>query len=416
MTGQRVLLHGGSVFDGTGVEPFTADVVFADGRILDVGSGLDGDIGIDVSDRTVLPGFFDCHVHVASAGIDVMQRINQPFSYEFFAAATHLKATLAAGVTTARDAGGADAGLRQALVDGLIDGPRLLISIGIIGQTGGHSDGWLPSGADIPMFRPHPGRPSGLADGPDEIRRVVRQMLRSGADVIKVCASGGVLSPNDDPMHAQLSVAELEVAVAEAEATGRSVLAHAQGPAGIRNALLAGVRSIEHGIYLDDDCIERMVDAGTWLVPTLVAPLAVIEAAEAGAQLAPSVVTKAREVAAVHVDAVTRAVAAGVKIAMGTDSGVGPHGVNLRELALMSGCGMSPAAVLHAATGSAADLCRLGGVAGRVRPGLVADLVVVDGDPYQLEDLSSRITQIWQGGRRVESPALAAPVEELNRV
>jgi imidazolonepropionase-like amidohydrolase len=191
------------------------------------------------------------------------------------------------------------------------------------------------------------------------------------------------------------------MAVAEAAAAGGHVLAHAQGPAGIKNALLAGARSIEHGIYLDDEAIELMLNSGAWLVPTLVAPLAVIEAAEAGAQLAPAVVQKAREVAEVHSESVRRAAAAGVRIAMGTDSGVGPHGQNLRELELMAACGMSPAAVLHAATGSAAELCGLHGVVGQIRDGLVADLVVVEGDPGQLAGLSSRITQIWQGGRRL---------------
>ncbi|MCU1658173.1 MAG: amidohydrolase family protein [Pseudonocardiales bacterium] len=407
---ERIVLHGGRVFDGTGSAPQRADVVIEDSRIVDVGIGLDGDTGVDVGGRTILPGFFDCHVHVASSGVDVMTRLNQPFSYEFFAAAKHLKATLATGVTTVRDAGGADAGLRQAVVDGLIEGPRLLVSINIIGQTGGHSDGWLPSGHDIPMSRPHPGRPSGLADGADEIRRVVRQMIRAGADAIKVCATGGVLSPGDDPRHPQLSRGELEVAVSEAAATGRTVLAHAQGPAGIKNAVMAGVRSIEHGIYLDDECIEMMVGSGTWLVPTLVAPLAVVEAAEAGARIADSVVVKAREVAEVHAHSIGRAAAAGVRIAMGTDSGVGPHGVNLRELDLMAKCGMSPAAVLHSATGSAADLCGLGDVTGRVRPGLMADLVVVDGDPYEFGDISSRLHMIWQSGRRIDSTTMTKEI------
>jgi imidazolonepropionase-like amidohydrolase len=401
MTAQRVVLHGGQVFDGTGAEPYRADIVVSGRRIAAVGTGLDADLSVDVTGGTILPGLFDCHVHITSSGVDVMRRLNQPFSYEFFAATAHLRETLATGVTTIRDAGGADAGLRQALADGLVAGPRMLISISIIGQTGGHSDGWLVSGCDVPMFQPHPGRPSGLADGPDEVRGVVRQVLRAGADVIKVCASGGVLSPADDPRHAQFSRAELEMAVAEATAAGRHVLAHAQGPAGIKNALLAGARSIEHGIYLDDEAIELMLNSGAWLVPTLVAPLAVIEAAEAGAQLAPAVVQKAREVAEVHSQSVRRAAAAGVRIAMGTDSGVGPHGQNLRELELMAACGMSPAAVLYAATGSAAELCGLDDVVGQIREGLVADLVVVNGDPGQLADLSSRITQIWQGGRRV---------------
>jgi imidazolonepropionase-like amidohydrolase len=400
---ERILLHGAQVFDGTGADPFGADVAMADGKIVEVGLGLDGDRGIDLTGHTILPGFFDCHVHVTSAGVDVMQRLNQPFSYEYFLAAKHLKQTLATGVTTVRDAGGADAGLQKALRDGLIDGPRMLISVSIIGQTGGHSDGWHPSGNSVPMAIPHPNRPSGIADGPDEMRRVVRQILRAGADVIKVCATGGVLSIADDPRHAQFTRAELDVAVAEAAAVGAGVMAHAQGAPGIKNALLAGVRSIEHGIYLDDEAIELMLQSGIWLVPTLIAPLSVIRAAEAGASVAAVVVEKAHEVVAVHAESIRRAAAAGVRIAMGTDSGVGPHGRNLEELALMHGCGMTAHEVLHAATGSAADLCGLGEVVGRIRPGLLADLVVIEGLPDEVDDLEKRITGIWQGGQPVSS-------------
>ncbi|HEU5008261.1 MAG TPA: amidohydrolase family protein [Jatrophihabitantaceae bacterium] len=398
----RTLLRGGKVFDGTGADAAPADVVIADGRVVGVGTGLDGDEEVDVTDKTILPGMFDCHVHLTASGVDELQRLHSPFSYQFFAAERHMRDTLAAGVTTVRDLGGADAGIRQAQADGLIAGPRVLLAVNLIGQTGGHSDGWLRSGYDSPQSLPHPGRPSGLADGPDEMRRAVRLMLRAGADVIKVCATGGVLSPASNPRHAQFSRTELEVAVTEAAAVGVPVAAHAQGPAGIKNALLAGVRSIEHGIYLDDEAIELMLDSGAWLVPTLVAPIAVIEAAEAGAGMAAAVLDKAREVARVHTDSVRRAAAAGVRIAMGTDSGVGPHGQNLRELELMAGCGMSPQSVLHAATGSAAGLCRLGEVTGRVSPGFAADLVVVDGDPYEFAGLTERISQIWQQGRRVE--------------
>jgi imidazolonepropionase-like amidohydrolase len=410
---RRTLLHGGTVFDGTGSAPAQADVVLADGLIVEVGQGLDGDDGVDVSGRTILPGFFDCHVHLTAAGVDVMRRINQPFSYEFFQAARHLKATLDTGVTTVRDAGGADAGLRQAVRDGLIQGPRTLISVSIIGQTGGHSDGLLRSGYDVPLSHPHPGRPSGLADGPDEVRRVVRQVIRAGADVIKVCSTGGVLSPDDDPRHAQFGRDELSVAVAEAEAAGLYVMSHAQGPLGIRNALLAGARSIEHGIYLDDQAIELMLESGAWLVPTLAAPLAVVQAAADGVPLAPSVVRKAVEVAGAHQESVRRAAGAGVRIAMGTDSGVGPHGENLRELALMEGCGMSPTEVLYAATAGAAELCGLSDVTGRVAVGLEADLVVVDGDPFELTGIADRIVQVWQGGRPVDRTVRtpSAPIE-----
>jgi imidazolonepropionase-like amidohydrolase len=397
----RVLLHGGHVFDGTGSPPGRADVVIADGRIVDVGLGLDGDVVVDVTGATVLPGFFDCHVHVTLSGVDLMDRLNRPFSYQFYSAARNLEATLATGVTTVRDAGGADLGIQQAVADGLVPGPHLLLAVNIVGQTGGHTDGWFPSGLDLPIILPHPGRPAATADGVDELRKVVRSLLRAGADVIKICTTGGVLSPRDDPTHTQFSPAEIEVVVAEAAAAGRVVMAHAQGTAGIKNAVRAGVRSIEHGIYLDEEAIDLMLAHETWLVPTLVAPRAVLAAAAAGASLPQTVIAKAREVAEVHVESVRAAVTAGVNLAMGTDSGVGPHGHNLDELMLMQECGMTPAQALAAATSSAARLCGLQDSTGRVAPGLAADLVVIDGDALELPGLRERIRQVWQDGRIV---------------
>ena len=397
----RVLLHGGHVFDGTGSPPGRADVVIADGRIVDVGPGLDGDVVVDVAGATILPGFFDCHVHVTVSGVDLMDRLSRPFSYQFYAAARNLEATLATGVTTVRDAGGADLGIQQAVAEGLVPGPHLLLAVNIVGQTGGHTDGWFPSGFDLPIILPHPGRPAATADGVDELRKVVRSLLRAGADVIKICTTGGVLSPRDDPTHTQFSPAEIEVVVAEAAAAGRVVMAHAQGTAGIKNAVRAGVRSIEHGIYLDEEAIDLMLAHETWLVPTLVAPRAVLAAAAAGASLPQTVVAKAREVAEAHVESVRAAVTAGVNLAMGTDSGVGPHGHNLDELMLMQECGMTPAQVLAAATSSAARLCGLQDRTGRVAPGLAADLVVVEGDALELPGLRERIHQVWQDGRIV---------------
>jgi imidazolonepropionase-like amidohydrolase len=397
----RVLLHGGHVFDGTGSPPGRADVVIADGRIVDVGPGLDGDVVVDVAGATILPGFFDCHVHVTVSGVDLMDRLSRPFSYQFYAAARNLEATLATGVTTVRDAGGADLGIQQAVAEGLVPGPHLLLAVNIVGQTGGHTDGWFPSGFDLPLILPHPGRPAATADGVDELRKVVRSLLRAGADVIKICTTGGVLSPRDDPTHTQFSPAEIEVVVAEAAAAGRVVMAHAQGTAGIKNAVRAGVRSIEHGIYLDEEAIDLMLAHETWLVPTLVAPRAVLAAAAAGASLPQTVVAKAREVAEAHIESVRAAVTAGVNLAMGTDSGVGPHGHNLDELMLMQECGMTPAQVLAAATSSAARLCGLQDRTGRVAPGLAADLVVVEGDALELPGLRERIHQVWQDGRIV---------------
>lgn len=397
----RILFTGGLVFDGTGSAPTPADVLVADGRIADVGTGFDADEVVDCQGTTLLPGLFDCHVHIMVSQVGLLPRVQQPFSYQFYEAARNLAKTLALGITTVRDAAGADLGVKQALEDGLISGPRLQISIGLISSTGGHGDGWTSSGHCIPLSVPHPGRPSSVVDGPDEMRKVARQLLRAGADVLKVCTTGGVMSPRDDPRHSQFTPEELDVLVTEARMQGKAVMAHAQGADGIKNAVRAGIRSIEHGIFLDDEAIDLMLASGTWLVPTLVAPVNVIRAAAAGASLPDAVVRKAEEVAAVHADSVRRAVAAGVKIAMGTDSGIGPHGTNLEELPLMAACGMTPGEVLAATTSSAAELLGYGDQLGRIQPGYRADLVVVSGDSFDLPALGGNVREVWQDGIRV---------------
>jgi len=397
----RVVLRGGQVFDGTGADPAAADVAIEDGRIVGLGSGLDGDDEVDVRGRTVLPGLFDCHTHVTISNVDLWGAVQRPFSMQFFDAARNLQATLAIGITTIRDAGGADLGIKQAVADGLIAGPRLHISISMLSQTGGHGDDWYPSGAEVPFIGPHPGRPSGVVDGVDEVRRKVRELHRAGADVIKVATSGGVLSARDDPRHAHFRPAELEALVEEATAAGMFVMAHAQGADGIKNAVRAGIRSIDHGIYLDDEAIELMLAKGTWFVPTLVAPQGVLDAVDAGVSLPPAVVDKARMVIDIHREAFRRAVEAGVRIAMGTDSGVTPHGRNLRELELMAAGGMAPGAVLEATTRSAAELMGLDADLGTIEEGKLADLVVIGGDPYDFAGLGDRIEQVWQAGARV---------------
>ena len=396
----RTVFRGGSVFDGSGAEPAIADVVIEDGRIVDVGPGLDGDEVVEAAGKTILPGLFDCHVHVVFSHLDAWKLANTPFSYVFYEAARNLRDTLRTGITSVRDAGGADLGIKQAVADGLIPGPRMQISLTMVSQTGGHGDDWLASGTRVPLIAEHPGVPSGIADGPDELRRKVRQLHLMGADVVKVATSGGVLSARDDPRHPHYRPAELEVLVEEATAAGMFVMAHAQGAEGIRNAIRAGIRSIEHGIFLDDEGIELMLRHGTWLVPTLVAPQGVLDAAAAGVAFSPGVVDKATSVVEIHREAVRRAIGAGVRIAMGTDSGVSPHGQNLRELALMAELGMSPAAVLEATTRSAAQLLGVDDELGTVEPGKLADLVLVDGDPYALDTLADRIDGVWVGGVR----------------
>jgi imidazolonepropionase-like amidohydrolase len=402
----RTLLHGGRIFDGTGSPVADGDLVLENDRIADIGVGLDGDEQVDVSGLTLLPGLFDCHVHVTVSGIDLLRRLQRPFSYQFFQAAANLRATLDCGITTVRDAGGADLGIQRAVQDGLVDGPRLQIAITALSQTGGHGDGWLPSGISISMHTSYPGRPLGIVDGPEEMRKRVREIARAGADVIKVMTSGGVLSPRDDPQHAHFRADELAALMTEADAFGLPVMAHAQATGGIKNAVRAGVRSIEHGIYLDDEAIEMMLAAGAWLVPTLVAPQAVLEAGKNGIQLPDGVVAKAEAVIEAHQDSFARAVAAGVKVAMGTDCGVWTHGRNLDELVLMASGGMRPPDVLVAATRSAAELLGLGESAGTLSPGKRADVVAVAGDPFELASLKANIRAVYQDGRLVRGGTL----------
>jgi imidazolonepropionase-like amidohydrolase len=397
----RTVFTGGLVYDGTTGRPTEGDVVVENGRIVDVGPGLDGDVAVDCSGGYVSPGFIDSHVHVTLEAPSQMQILETPFSLQFFQAAANLKKTLDVGITSVRDAGGADLGIKEAVERGMIPGPRVQLSIIMLSQTGGHGDDWNVCGGEAPFFLPHPGRPSGVVDGPDEVRRRVREIIRAGADVIKVATTGGVLSPRDDPRHAHFRDAEIAVMVEEATAAGIHVMAHAQGAGGIKAALRHGVRSIEHGIYLDDEAIDMMLQAGAWLVPTLHAPRAVIDAAEAGLPIPQSAVDKARTVAEAHRDSVSRAHQAGVRIAMGTDCGVGAHGTNLEELELMTEAGMSPLDTLHATTGSAAELLDVAGDRGTIRPGLRADLVVVEGDPSDVAGLGKRVRGVYLDGVEV---------------
>jgi len=326
--------------------------------------------------------------------------LQRPFSLVFYETEQNLRATLDIGITTVRDAGGADLGVKTAVDQGLIHGPRMQISIKMITQTGGHGDTWMASGADVPFFMDYPGSPSGLVDGPDEMRRKVRELIRDGADVIKVAVSGGVLSPRDNPKHAHFRPEELEMLVSEATAAGIFVMAHAQASDGIKNAVRAGIRSIDHGLYLDDEAIDLMLSHGTYLVPTLVAPTGVLQAAEQGIQIPEASLAKARQVIGVHRESFRKAIAAGVKIAMGTDSGVTPHGQNLRELELMQEGGMTPAEVLVATTKTAAELMALQDELGTLEPGKRADLVLVDGDALDLVKLGDRVTAVYKDGER----------------
>ena len=396
----KTVFHGGQVFDGTGAAPAAADVLVEDGRIVAVGPGLDGDEGVDCAGTTVLPGLFDCHVHLAVTDISAQRFQQTPFSVRFYEAMDNMAATLAAGVTTVRDAAGADLGMKTAVEKGLVPGPRMQISITMLSQTGGHGDDWEVCGAHVPsFFVPYPGVPLPIVDGPEEMRQRVRELVRAGADVIKVATSGGVLSSRDDPRHGHFRDAELAVLAEEAAAAGRFVMAHAQATDGIKAAIRNGIRSIEHGIYLDDEAIGMMLDRGTYLVPTLVAPRGVLEARERGIPVPQVMIDKTLMVMDTHAASIKAAIAAGVRVAMGTDSGVVPHGQNLRELDLMVDCGMSAADALVATTKTAAELMGLDEELGTLEPGKRADVVLVDGDA--LDGLSGRVRRVWKDGVQV---------------
>ncbi|MDQ0381375.1 metal-dependent hydrolase family protein [Amycolatopsis thermophila] len=394
---KRTVFRGGTLFDAASRTADSADVAVEDGWIVEVGTGLDGDEEVDCTGRGVLPGLFDCHVHLTMTGSDVFDAAQQPFSLQFYEGARNMAATLAAGITTVRDAAGADLGMKVARDRGLIPGPRMQISLNMLSQTGGHGDPWWPSTCVVDLLPPHPGRPPVVVDGPEEIRRKIRELVRAGADVIKVATSGGVVSSGAGPRIPHFRDDEIGMMVSEASAAGLHVMAHAHGE-GAKAAVRNGVRSIEHGHFLDDETLEMMAARGTWLVPTLSAGVGLRQAVESGARYPEHIAEKIRERTE---GSVRRAVEAGVRIAMGTDAPLYPHGENLLELELLVEQGMTPGDALHAATLSAAELMGLEATLGSLTPGKRADLVVVDGDPLDVRDLGKRVLAVYQDGRAV---------------
>jgi len=407
------VVHNGTLIDGNGGEPVRdASVLIEGNHIRAIGpaaSLMSSDSAItriDAGGGYILPGFIDAHVHLMIEGFDIPAMLATPFSLNFYKAIDNMRRTLDAGVTTVRDAGGADAGVKAAVERGIVPGPRMQISIGALTITGGHGDGWMPSGNEFHLFQPYPGNPDGRCDGPEDVRKKVREILRAGAEVIKVHATGGVLSPTDHPEFTQFSSEELGIIVQEAAyRRGVKVMAHAQGAEGVKNAVRAGIHSIEHGIYLGDEAIALMLERGTYLVPTLVAPVGVLEGAREQGAMPEYGIRKARESIEAHRQSITRAHEAGVKIAMGTDAAVVPHGTNLRELGLMCEAGLTSMESIVAATRVAAECLGWADRVGTLEAGKFADIVVSRVDPladiHALAD-TSNIVIVMKDGKVVK--------------
>jgi imidazolonepropionase-like amidohydrolase len=397
------VLRGGTLIDGTGAPPVPgAVVVIHEGRIetitTDGSWARDAEV-VDVSGATILPGLIDCHDHLAFHGYELVRRwgLDEPASSRHLRTSRALTGLLAAGYTAVRDAGGLDAGFRLAIDEGLIAGPRLVLSLAIISPIGGIGDRVSASG-HTPSFAPDPSLPSGVTEGIESVRNTVRTMVRAGADVIKCATTGGASSrAGHGPRDRAFNGEEMRALVDEAHALGRRVMCHAVGGPGLRLAVEAGVDSIEHGCYVDEDpeLLDMMAERGIFFVPTLT----VYEYHRASAS--PHVRERARALHTHHLESVRRAQALGVKVVAGTDAGGHGHPPNALELQYMVEAGLSPMQALQAATGLAAECLGLEREIGTIEKGKHADLVVVDGDPLAdirvLQDMR-RIRLVMKSG------------------
>ncbi|HOI40605.1 MAG TPA: amidohydrolase family protein [Methanobacterium sp.] len=385
------LIHNGTLIDGNGGEPVeNAAVLIKDRTILDIGQKdsvkvPDGEIKrLDAQGGFILPGFIDCHVHMMFNGFRFENPLYTPLSLYFYEAVRNLEKTLETGVTTARDAGMADYGVKMAVEEGLIIGPRLQISVMPLSITGGHFDLQLKSGKTVKTS--YPGLPESVCDGPEEVRKRVREVLRAGAEVVKVMVTGGVISANDSPEHPQFTREELRIIVEEASYRNLPVMAHAHGSSGVKNALNAGIKSIEHGTYLDEECIQLLLENDAWLVATQLAHWSNLELLEDG-ELPDFSQEDARKVAMNSHKSMKKAYQAGVKIVMGTDSGIAPHGQNLRELGYLCDIGMTPMEAIQAGTKNAAELVGMDKKIGTLEKGKLADVIISQSDP--IKDIKS---------------------------
>ncbi len=386
------VLKAARLFDGKSNALVTPGVVVvSDGKIVGMGSSAgvpEKAEVIDLGDATLLPGFIDAHTHLtmmynedyARAALDGLRK---PIPEMALDASVNARVTLLAGFTTVRDVGSRDyldAGLRNAINRGVVPGPRMLVAVHAVGATGGHCD---ETGYREGAIGKETGPEVGVVDGADEARRAVRLAHKYGATVIKTCATGGVMSLADAVDTPQLTQAELDALVDEAHALRLKTAAHAHGAEGAKRAIRAGIDSIEHGSFLDDEALDLMKQKGTYYVPTLMAVQGITEQINKGVAIPPAIKVKAdAAIAAIH-QTFQKAIAKGIKIGLGTDAAVYPHGRNAEEFHQMVDLGMKPIDALKAGTSNDADLLGLSKTIGTLEPGKLADVVAVPGDPLQ---------------------------------
>jgi imidazolonepropionase-like amidohydrolase len=399
---KTVVIHAGRVLDVKSGKTLIGQTIVIQGdKIASVGADTQVPAGatvIELPNATVLPGLIDAHTHITFNPNFGYSRLAISTPREALIGAKNARVTLEAGFTTIRNVGAsgyADVALRDAINAGDVPGPRMLVSGPALSITGGHCDNNL-----LP-FEYHATN-GGVADGVEAVQHKTREIIKYGADVIKICATGGVLSKGDNPQHSQYTLDEMRAIVADAHRLGRKVAAHAHGAEGIRWASMAGADSIEHGSYIDDAAIAEMKKNGTYLVPTLYLMDWFFENAEK-IGTPPDLIAKGREVMPAARKNVARAFAAGVKVGFGTDAAVYPHGLNAHEFAVMVKLGLTPLQAIQSATINDADLLGWSDKVGTIEPGKWADIIAVDGDPLADVTTLERVKFVMKGGEIVKN-------------
>ena len=402
---KRVIIRAGHLLDAKTGKTLNNQVIVIEGdKIVAVGPASNPQAGaggssIDLSTSTVLPGLIDGHTHLTGDPRNIgYQSLGLSVPREALIGARNARLTLQAGFTTVRNvaaSGYSDVALRDAINAGDIPGPRMLVSGPPLSITGGHCDNNL-----LP-YEYH-ATSDGAADGIEAVQHKVREIIKYGADLIKICATGGVLSKGDDPQASQYTLEEMKAIVADAHRLGRKVAAHAHGAQGIRWASEAGVDSVEHASYIDDAAIAEMKKNGTYLVPTLYLGDWFLENAEKN-HVPDFLLVKAKAVMPAARKNVAHAFASGVKVAFGTDAAVYPHGLNAHEFAVMVKLGLGPLQAIQAATVNDADLLGWSDKVGTIEPGKWADIIAVDGDPVKDVTTLEHVKFVMKGGEVVKN-------------